>query len=61
MCMKFTKGVMQGPLGDIGRHGDSKTDTFTILRQGAMQGHSETTRVIQVDIGTLKLSIVEIL
>ena len=22
LCMKFTKGAMQGPLGDIGRHGD---------------------------------------
>ena len=61
MYKTLNKGAMQGPLGDIGRHGDSKTDTFTNLRQGAMQGHSETTRVIQVDIGTLKLSIVEIL
>ena len=61
MYKKLNKGAMQGPLGDIGRHGDSKTDTFTNLRQGAMQGHSETSRVIQVDIGTLKLSIVEIL
>ena len=59
--MKFTKGAMQDPLGDIGRHGDSKTNTFTNLTQGAMQGHSETTWVIQVDIGTLKLLTIEIL
>ena len=55
------KGGNKGPLGDIGRHGDSKTNIFTNLIQGAMQGHSETTWVIQVDIGTLKLFIVEIL
>ena len=24
--MKFTNGVMQGPLGDIGRHGDNLDD-----------------------------------
>ena len=24
MCMKFAKGAMQGPLGDIGRHGTRK-------------------------------------
>ena len=48
-------------MGDIGRHGDSKTDIFTNLTQGAMQSHSETSWVIKVDIGTLKLSIVEIL
>ena len=46
-------------MGDIGRHGDSKTNIFTNLTQGAMQGHSETTWVIQVDIGTLKLLIVK--
>ena len=38
--------IMQGPLGDIGRHGDSKTNIFTNLTQGAMQGHSETTWVM---------------
>ena len=27
MCIKFTKGAMQGPLGDIGRHGDYLGDT----------------------------------
>ena len=27
MCIKFTKGAMQGPLGDIGRHGDYFGDT----------------------------------
>ena len=27
MCNKFTKGAMQGPLGDIGRHGDYLGDT----------------------------------
>ena len=61
MYKKLNKGAMQGPLGDICRHGDSKTDTFTNLTQGAMQGHSETTWVIQVDIGTLKLLTIEIL
>ena len=61
MCMKFTKGAMQGPLGDIGRHGDSKTNISTNFTKGAMQGPSETSWVIQVDIGTLKLLIVEIL
>ena len=59
--MKITKGAMQGPLGDIGRHGDSKTNISTNLTKGAMQAPSETTWVIQVDIGTLKLLIVEIL
>ena len=29
MCIKFTKGAMQGPLGDIGRHGDYLGDTGT--------------------------------
>ena len=24
MCIKLTKGAMQGPLADIGRHGDLK-------------------------------------
>ena len=61
MYKKLNKGAMQGTLGDIGRHGDSKTNIFTNLTQGAMQGHSETTWVIQVDIGTLKFLIVEIL
>ena len=45
MCMKFAKGTMQGPLGDIGRHGDLKTKISTNLKKGAMQG--ETTRVIK--------------
>ena len=61
MYKTLNKGAMQGPLGDIGRHGDSKTNTFTNLTQGAMQGHRETTWVIQVDIGTLKLLTLEIL
>ena len=26
MGIKFTRGAMQGPFGDIGRHGDSKTN-----------------------------------
>ena len=47
-------GPMQGPFGDIGRHGDSKTNIFTNLIKRAMQGPSETIWVIQVDIGTLK-------
>ena len=51
---KFTKGAMQGPFGDIGRHGDSKTNIFTNLIKRAMQGPSEIIWVIQVDIGTLK-------
>ena len=55
MCMKFTKGAMQAPFGDIGRHGDSKTNIFKNLTKGSMQGPSETTLVIQVDIRTLKL------
>ena len=55
MYMKFTKGSMQDPLGDIGRHGDSKTNIFKNLTKGSMQGPSETTLVIQVDIRTLKL------
>ena len=61
MGTKLTKGAMQGPLGDIGRHGDSKTNIFTNLIKGAMQGPSETSWVIQVDIGIFKLLIVEIL
>ena len=27
MCIKFIKGAMQGPLGDIGTHGDNLDDT----------------------------------
>ena len=50
---------MQDPLGDIGRHGDSKTNIFTNFTKKAMQGPSESIWVIQVDIGTLKLLIVE--
>ena len=50
---------MQGPLGDIGRHGDSKTNISKNLTEGTMQGLSDTTWVIQIDIGTLKLLIVE--
>ena len=51
---KFIKGAKQGPFGDIGKHGDSKTNIFTNLIKRAMQGPSETIWVIQVDIGTLK-------
>ena len=29
MCIKFTKGPMQGPLGDIGRHRDFITNICT--------------------------------
>ena len=32
------KGAIQGPLGDIGRHGDSKTNISTNLPKGAMYG-----------------------
>ena len=28
MCMKFTKEAIQGPLGDIGRHGDLITQNL---------------------------------
>ena len=31
--MKFTKGAMQGPLGDIGRHGDLKLKFLQILKR----------------------------
>ena len=34
MGMKFTKGAMQGSLGDIGIHGDSKTIKLEILQRG---------------------------
>ena len=40
MFMKFSKGTMQGPLGDIGRHGDSKTNISKNLTKGAIQGPS---------------------
>ena len=45
MCIKLTKGAMQGPLADISRHGDLKTKISTNLKKGVMQG--ETTRVIK--------------
>ena len=35
---KFTKGAMQGPFGDIGRHGDSKTNIFTNLYKASNAG-----------------------
>ena len=45
MCIKLTKGAMQGPLADIGRHGDLEIKISTNLKKGVMQG--ETTRVIK--------------
>ena len=39
MFNKFTKGAMQGPLGDIGKHGDLITKILIHKKNvGAMQG-----------------------
>ena len=45
MCIKLTKGAMQGTLADIGRHGDLEIKISTNLKKGVMQG--ETSRVIK--------------
>ena len=38
MCMKFTKGAMQCPLGDIDRHGHLDLMMYKKLNKGAIQG-----------------------
>ena len=56
MCMKFTKEAIQGPLGEIGRHGDLITQN--LIRKKCIiilkRGQCRVRWVIKVDMNTIK-------
>ena len=59
MCIKFTKGAMQGPLGDIGRHGDLITKILIWkindkCVRNLQRGQCRVPWVIWVDMETIK-------